>query len=93
MPNSLHLLAPKIKARMSFGIASNDDTAQPDANDKVREAFTAAEAPAEIEVYAGALQGWRVADMPLQNGMPIESKLDAEQAWGKLVALYAAALA
>src|SRR6266478_8892400 len=41
MPNSPHLLAPKIKARMYFGIASNDDMAQPDAKDKLREAFAA----------------------------------------------------
>ena len=31
-PNSPHLLAPKIKARMYFGIAANDDMRQPDAN-------------------------------------------------------------
>jgi len=30
-PDSPHLLAPKIKARMYFGIASNDDQRQPDA--------------------------------------------------------------
>src|SRR3984957_15329305 len=30
-PDSPHLLAPKIKARMYFGIASNDDARQPDA--------------------------------------------------------------
>ena len=41
-PDSPHLLAPKIKARMYFGIASNDDKTQPDAKDKLREAFAAA---------------------------------------------------
>ena len=50
-PDSPHLLAPKIKARMYFGIASNDDKSQPDAKDKLREAFAAANVPAEIEVY------------------------------------------
>jgi hypothetical protein len=30
--------------------------------------------------------------MPLQNGMPIYNKPDAERAWGKLVALYKVAL-
>jgi hypothetical protein len=30
--------------------------------------------------------------MPLQNGSPIYNKQDAERAWGKLVALYKAAL-
>jgi carboxymethylenebutenolidase len=92
-PDSPHLLASKIKARMYFGIASNDDMRQPDAKDKLKEAFAAAKVPAEIEVYPGALHGWCVPDMPQQNGMPIYSKPDAERAWGKLVALYKAGLA
>jgi carboxymethylenebutenolidase len=92
-PDSPHLLAPKIKARMYFGIASNDDMRQPDAKDKLKEAFAAAKVPAEIEVYPGAQHGWCVADMPVQNGMRIYSKPDAERAWGKLAALYKMALA
>jgi carboxymethylenebutenolidase len=92
-PDSPHLLAPKIRARMYFGIASNDDARQPDAKDKLKESFAAAKVPAEIEVYAGALHGWCVPDMPVQNGAPIYNKPDAERAWGKLVALYQAALA
>ena len=92
-PDSPHLLAPKIKARMYFGIASNDDARQPDAKDKLREAFAAAKVPAEIEVYAGALHGWCIPDMPTQNGAPIYNKAAAERAWGKLLALYKTALA
>jgi carboxymethylenebutenolidase len=92
-PASPHLLAPQIKAHMYFGIASNDDARQPDAKDKLREAFGAAKVPAEIEVYPGALHGWCVPDMPLQNGTPIYNKADAEKAWAKLVALYKTALA
>jgi carboxymethylenebutenolidase len=92
-PNSPHLLAPKIKAQMYFGVAKNDDERQPDAKDKLREAFAAAHVPAEIEVYP-AQHGWCVPDMPKQpNGDPIYSKPDAEKAWGKLVALYKTALA
>ena len=53
-PDSPHLLVPKIKARMYFGIASNDDMNQPDAKVKLREAFDAAHVPAEIEVYPRA---------------------------------------
>src|SRR5207244_13048882 len=91
-PNSPHPVAPKIKARMYFGVASNDDKAQPDAKDKLREAFAAANVPAEIEVY-GSLHGWCIRDMPLANGAPIYNKPDAEKAWAKLVALYKTALA
>jgi carboxymethylenebutenolidase len=92
-PNSPHLLVPKIKAKMYFGIASNDDKQQPDAKDKLKEAFAAANNPAEIEVYATCLHGWCVPDMPQQNGMPIYNKAEADRAWGKLLALYKSALA
>jgi carboxymethylenebutenolidase len=91
-PDSPHLLAPKIKARMYFGVAANDDKAQPDAKDKLREAFAAANVPAEIEVY-GSLHGWCIPDMPkAADGTPIFNKADAEKAWAKLLALYKTAL-
>jgi carboxymethylenebutenolidase len=93
-PDSPHLLAPKIKAQMYFGIAANDDAQQPDAKDKLREALKAAKVTAEIEVYSGAQHGWCMRDMPKQaNGMPIYNQADAERAWGKLLALYKKALA
>ncbi len=91
-PDSPHLLAPKIKARMYFGIASSDDTKQPDAKDKLKQAFAAAKVPAEIEVYP-AQHGWCMPDMPVRDGAPIYNKPEAERAWAKLVALYKAALA
>jgi carboxymethylenebutenolidase len=92
-PDSPHLLAPKIKARMYFAIAASDDTRQPDAKDKLREAFAAAKVPAEIEVYPDTLHGWCVPDMPVQNGKPTYNKPDAEKAWAKLMALYKSGLA
>ena len=91
-PNSPHLLAPKVKARMYFGIATNDDMQQPDAKTKLKEAFDAAKVPAEIEVYSMAQHGWCVPDMPAGANGPIYNKADAERAWGKLVALYKLAL-
>ena len=93
-PESPHLLASKIKGRMYFGIATNDDEQQPDAKTKLKESFDAAKVPAEIEVYSQAQHGWCVSDMPKQpNGQPIYSKADADRAWAKLLALYKAALA
>ena len=92
-PNSPHLLAPKIKARMYFGVAASDDTPNPDVKVKLREAFEAAKVPVEVELYPQAQHGWCVPDMPMQaNGQPTYSKGDAEKAWGKLLALYKAAL-
>jgi len=90
-PNSPHLLAPKINAHMYFGIASNDDAQQPDAKDKLREAFGS---KAEIEVYSTCLHGWCVPDMPKSpDGKPIYNKEEADRAWGHLVTLYKANLA
>ena len=86
-PDSPHLLAPKIKARMYFGVAANDDQRQPDAKVKLRESFAPAGVPAEVEVYP-AKHGWCVPDMPVEDGAPIYDKVQAERAWSKLVALY-----
>ena len=91
-PDSPHLLATRIRARMYFGVAASDDQRQPEAKDKLRAAFVAAKVPAEIEVYP-ARHGWCVADMPSEAGAPIYSAPDAERAWGKLLALYRSALA
>ena len=90
-PTSPHLLAPKMKARLYVGIAANDDQRQPDAKDKLKEAFDHAGVPAEIEVYQ-SLHGWCVPDMPAEANNPIYNKPDAEKAWSKLVALYKMAL-
>ena len=85
-PDSPHLLAPKIKAKMYFGIAMSDDKQQPDAKDKLKEAFAAAHVPTEIEVYA-AMHGWCPPDSGVYNE-PL-----AEKAWSRLLVLYGKALA
>ena len=87
-PNSPHLLAPRIKARMYFGVAVNDDKQQPDAKTTLKQAFDAAKVPVEVEVYDQGQHGWCVPDMPNQ----LYNKAEAERAWGKLLALYKAAL-
>jgi carboxymethylenebutenolidase len=90
---SPHLLAPKIKARMYFGVAASDDTPRPDDKVKLKEAFEAAKVPVEVELYSKSQHGWCVADMPNQpNGQPIYDKAEADRAWSKLLALYKAGL-
>ena len=88
-PDSPHLLAPKIRARMYFGVAANDDQRQPDAKDTLRDSFTKAGVPVEVEVYP-AKHGWCVPDMPVEDGAPIYDRAQAERAWSRLVALYKA---
>jgi carboxymethylenebutenolidase len=81
-----------MKGKLYVAIAANDDQRQPDAKDKLKEAFTAAKVPAEVEVYK-SLHGWCVPDMPAEANNPIYNKPDAEKAWTKLLALYKSALA
>ena len=92
-PDSPHLLIPKMKSRMLCAIAASDDTRQPDAKDKLKEAFAAAHLTAKVEVYPGTIHGWCVKDMPKQNGKPIYNAADAERAWDELTVLYKAVLA
>lgn len=86
-PDSPHLLAPKIKARLYFAIASDDDQREPDVKNRLEAALGAARVRREIEVYANAKHGWCVPDS--KNA---ENKPDADRAWAKLTALYKAAL-
>ena len=87
-PDSPHLLAPKIKARLYFAIAADDDKREPEAKDKLKEAFAAAKVRAEIEVYPNAMHGWCVPD----DHNIYKNKADADRAWAKLIAIYKSAL-
>ena len=84
---SPHLLVPDMKASFLIAIAENDDERDPDAKDKLRAAFDAAELDAEIEVYAGALHGWCPPDSAVYN------EAQAERAWARLLTLFEGALA
>ena len=85
--DSPHLLIPKIKARLYFGIASSDDTQQPESKTILRTSLDAAKVQGEVEVYAQAQHGWCMADTTAYH------RESAERAWAKLLALYKTALA
>jgi carboxymethylenebutenolidase len=85
-PDSPHLLVPKMKAHFLIAIADNDDKRQPEAKDVLREAFTKAKLPAEIEVYP-AQHGWCPPDSRVYD------QAQAEKAWGRLIALFKTGLA
>lgn len=69
--------------RYLIAIAKNDDAKAPTEKDTLRETATAGKINAEIEVYAGD-HGWCVLDSPSYN------QAEAERAWTRLLALYAA---
>ena len=86
-PDSPHLLIPNTKARFLVAIAENDDQKQPSSKDILREAFTKAGRPAEVEVYANAMHGWCPPDSAVYNAG------QAEKAWSRMLALFKEALA
>ncbi len=86
-PDSPHLLIPKTKARFLIAIAANDDAKQPEAKDKLREAFAQASLTASVEVFEGTKHGWCPPDSPVYDAAA------AEKAWSELLALFKAALA
>ena len=85
--DSPHLLVPKMKAHFLFAIADNDDKNQPEAKNVLRESFSKAGLPAEIEVYEGAQHGWCPPDGAVYN------ETQAERAWSRLLVLLENALA
>ncbi len=85
-PDSPHLLVPKMKAQFLIAIAENDDKREPSAQPALREAFTKAHLPAEIEVYTGTMHGWCPPDAQVYNHD------QAEKAWTRMLALFKTAL-
>jgi carboxymethylenebutenolidase len=86
-PNSPHLQAATSKAQFLIAIAENDDQRAPNDKTTMKETFTKANLPAEIEVYAGSAHGWCPPDSQVYN------EPNAEKAWARLLALYSKALA
>lgn len=85
--DSPHLGIPNMDARLLIAIAANDDERDPESKTVLRNAFAAAGVSAEIEVYEGAMHGWCVPDSAVYN------EAQAERAWARLLATFAAALA
>lgn len=85
-PDSPHLLIPKTSAQVLHAVAENDDQKDPQMKSRLREAYAAAGIAAEIEVYEDTLHGWCPPDSAVYN------QVQAERAWGRLLALFASAL-
>jgi carboxymethylenebutenolidase len=85
-PDSPHLLIPKMKAHFLIAIAESDDDKDPQAKEVLRDSFTKAHLPAEIEVYAGTQHGWCPPDSRVYD------QAQAEKAWSRMMALFAGSL-
>ncbi len=85
-PDSPHRLIPATNAGFLFALAENDDQRDPAEKDRLRAALAGRPQFAEVEVYPGAMHGWCPPDSRAYN------EPAAERAWGRMLALFAAAL-
>lgn len=85
-PMSPHALLAETEASFLIAIAQDDDAKAPGDKTALREAATAAQRPAKIEVYTGD-HGWMVPDSPAYNAAA------AARGEADLLALYREALA
>jgi carboxymethylenebutenolidase len=81
-PDSPHLLAPKIKAKVLIAGAEEDAGFPPEQADKLREALTAAGVANEVTIYKGAKHGYTMPDLPVYN------QEAAERHWTEMLALF-----
>jgi len=81
-PGSPHLGLPKVKARLYFGHAVEDNSMNTEAIAELVKALKAWDGRFESEIYEGARHGWTVPDNPNYN------QPQAERAWAKLTALF-----
>jgi carboxymethylenebutenolidase len=80
-PDSPHLLAPKIKAKVYIGGADEDAGFPPAQADRLAEALTAAGVDNTVEIYEGARHGYAPPDMPVYD------EAASERHWKELLKL------
>jgi len=84
-PDSPVKLIAQTNAGFLFAIAQNDDASAPGDKTALAAAAKAAGRPAEVEVYP-AQHGWCTIDAPIYD------QVQADRAWARMLALYAANL-
>ena len=85
-PDSPHLLADRIKAKVYVGGADNDAGFTPEHKTKLEQALADAGVDHRVEIYEGALHGYTMKDAPIY-------KHDAaERHWREMLALFDGAL-
>jgi carboxymethylenebutenolidase len=80
-PISPHLLLPKIKARLYFGHAAQDNSMPPSSIDNFNRALQAWGGMYESEIYDGTRHGWTVTDSPAYNPPQAEHAFNALRGW------------
>ena len=81
-PDSPHLLAPKITAKVLVAGADEDAGFPPEQADKLRAALTSAGVDNEVTIYPGARHGYTMPDLPVYD------RDAAERHWTEMLALF-----
>jgi len=81
-PDSPHLLAPKITAKVLVAGADEDAGFPPEQADRLRDALTAAGVANEVTIYKGARHGYTMTDLPVYD------RAAAERHWTEMVKLF-----
>ena len=81
-PDSPHLGAPKIRARLYLGVADNDASATPAQQASLKAALDAACVRYELELYSGAAHGFAVPDFTVYD------EAAAERHWERVLKLF-----
>jgi carboxymethylenebutenolidase len=81
-PDSPHLLAPKITAKVLVAGADEDAGFPPEQADRLRAALTSAGVDNEVTIYPGARHGYTMPDLPVYN------EPAAERHWREMLALF-----
>jgi carboxymethylenebutenolidase len=85
-PESPHLLAPRMKARVYVAGAVEDPSFPDEQKQRLEEAFTASGVAHTIETYPGARHGWVPSDTPMHD------PAGAERHFATLLSLFDATL-
>ena len=72
-PDSPHLAATQIRARLYFAIADNDQTCSPEQQARLVTALASAHVRFTIDHFAGAAHGFAVRDFPVYREAPAEA--------------------
>jgi carboxymethylenebutenolidase len=81
-PDSVHRLAPSMKAKVLVAGADEDRSFPPEQKDKLAAALKEAGVDAEVAIWPGAHHGWVPADMAVHNPEA------AERHWRELLGLF-----
>jgi carboxymethylenebutenolidase len=81
-PDSVHRLAPNMKAKVLVAGADEDRSFPPEQKDQLAAALKEAGVDADVSIWPGARHGWVPADMAVHNPEA------AERHWRELLALF-----